>query len=401
MKRILYFIPQFPRLTETFIEREVAKLSDSKHINLQILSLQRASGTTSEKVFELISYKRLDLLSAILALKFIFINPLGLITALHICLQDSSKHIFSRIYLFLKSVGYAQLMSQFNPDHIHAHFLSDPSTICLVASKILNIPYSISAHAKDVFITGTLISQKTTTAKFISICNNYAYQKCVELSGQKKPQNIYKIYHGVDEKQVLPRGKLTEKNPVSVIFVNASRLVEKKGVDYVIYAAKFLRERGFVFEVDIVGVEEAGSYQKYLNQVMSLGLDNCVFFPGSGKGLPFSEITKYYERADIFVSANVTAKDGDADGVPTVVIEAALAKIPIVATNAGSIADLIDRDSGVIVRQRDGKALADGIEFLLTNPDVSAELANNAYTKAKQMFDIDRNIAELERLFLK
>jgi glycosyltransferase involved in cell wall biosynthesis len=98
---------------------------------------------------------------------------------------------------------------------------------------------------------------------------------------------------------------------------------------------------------------------------------------------------------------SIETSKGDVDGVPTVVIEAAIAGLPIITTDAGGITDLIvNNDTGIIVPQKDPEALANQIEHLLSHPEIRKSLGMNANKKAGKMFDLDTNIRELENLLL-
>ncbi len=272
----------------------------------------------------------------------------------------------------------------------------------MVASIVLHIPFSISAHAKDVFVEGTLLPEKVAHAKFISICNGYAWRKCVEIAGldvnnPDAVKNIYKIYHGLDSKKLLA-GEPKMKKPERPMIFLGSRLVEKKGIKYAIEASKLLKERDVAHELHIVG--PGPLYAELVKQVKEAKLENNVFIPGDGKGLPNAEIMEYFKVADIFIHPSIETGEGDVDGVPTFVIEAALAGLPIVTTKAGSITDLIDEDDGVFVPQKNSYELATAIEKLIYDPEKRKALGEAAKKRAEEMFNIERNVGALEKLFL-
>jgi len=119
-------------------------------------------------------------------------------------------------------------------------------------------------------------------------------------------------------------------------------LVEKKGQKYLIEVAKILKDNGYNFEVHIAG--PGPLYETLLAQIKDSGLGDCVFIHGGGKGVPFSTVVSYLKIADIVVQPNINLSSGDSDGIPTFVIESALMAKPIVATDAGSITDLIENE---------------------------------------------------------
>jgi glycosyltransferase involved in cell wall biosynthesis len=106
------------------------------------------------------------------------------------------------------------------------------------------------------------------------------------------------------------------------------------------------------------------------------------------------------KSADIYSAHFIVASSGDRDGLPTTVIEAALAKLPIIATDAGSMADLINKDTGVVIPQKDPVALANSIKHLIEDSSLRDKLVSKVYSEAIKNFDINQNILELEKMFL-
>lgn len=394
-KRVLYFVPEFPRISETFIEREISKLIEWDNLDITILSLAKATGSTSETVRARTVYKRLNFANFLGGLGYFFTKTRKIIEVWKLLHSVRSDKISP--YFFLKSLGYTKIMAELKPQHIHAHFFSWPSTTAFIASHILNIPFSISAHARDVFMEGELIPQKIKSAKFVSICNSFAHRKALEIAGTGVDASKVKlIYHGIDPKLFETTPKMSRWE-VPAIFLGGTRLVEKKGLKYMLEASKILVDRGIAHRVDLVGPGDL--YQELLQMIDSLELRDTVFIHGEGKGTPFAEVLEYYKVADIFVLPSIETGAGDADGVPTVCIEAAMAKLPIISTTAGGITDLIEDDvTGMIVGQRNPQAIADAVQKLLSDKTLADRLSQNAYTKAVQMFDITKNIGELEGL---
>ncbi len=399
-RRVLIFVPEFPRLTETFIQREISKLIELGNLDITVFSLERATGTLFDNVRDRVVYKRVSLFLILKALfHFIFNHPKRLWKAYTFFVKHPERNFLKKTYFFLKSCGYAYLFLLEEPDHIHANFMSWPSTMAMLISTLLDIPYSISAHAKDVMVEGEYIPSKVKTAKFISICNKFAYQSCIDQSGVENPENVLLQYHGIDFKKAFEIETTLEKPERFVLFNGGSRLVEKKGQRYLIEAAKILKDEGYDFEVHIAG--PGPLYEELINQIEELNLEETVFIHGEGKGVPFEEVVSYLKVSDIVVQSNINLGSGDADGVPTFVIESALMGMPIVTTGAGSITDLIrHEDTGLVVSQKNPHELAEGIKRLIENPDLARELGEKARDRAEEMFDLEKNVKELEALLI-
>ena len=397
-KRILCFIPEFPRLTETFIEREIRKLLELGNTDISVLALQKASGYASPEVLKVTHYRRLDFFTAVKSLKFLLTSPGKVFAAWVVVNNDKTKDFFGRIYLYFKSIGYANLIEPYQPDHIHVHFLSDPSTIVLAVAIILDTPFSISGHARDVFVEGTLLKEKAKLAKFVTICNTFAFDKYLAIVGSSYKDKVYKLFHGVEirEDAQIITDIFRQTRPV---VLTVARLVEKKGIKYLIEASALLKESGVAYEIHIVG--PGPLYEELKQQIKVQGLESQVVIEGEGKGLPYEQVDKFYQNADVFVLPSIETGGGDADGVPTAVIEAAMHKLPIITTEAGSMADLIENNiTGITVPQRDSRALAYEIEKLLRDRNLREKYGRAAEERAKKLFDLTENTLQLERLLL-
>jgi len=106
-------------------------------------------------------------------------------------------------------------------------------------------------------------------------------------------------------------------------------------------------------------------------------------------------VVSYLKVTDIVVQPNINLSSGDADGVPTFIIESALMAKPVVTTDAGSITDLIENEkTGLVVAQ------GNAVEILLNDLGYARKLGDAAKIRAEEMFNLDRNIKELEELLL-
>ena len=398
-KRILIFLPEFPVLTETFIARDISKLVEFGNLDINVLYTAEGTGEVPENLKEISKKHKLTILDSLLAIKYFIFNPRKVFEAYKIYKRDLTKSYIKRVYYFLTSVGYTKVFEAYNPDEIHVHFLSDSSSTAMVASIILDVPFSINGHARDITEYPTLPQTKARRAKFIVVCNRNAYERCVQIS-KTMGENIHLLHHGIDPQEIVKYPPKVNKPNRVMIFMGGTRLTKKKGIEYMVEASKVIKDRGANHEVHLIG--PGPLYKKLKKRISELGLDDSFIIHGDGKGLPFSEVAQYYQIADIFALPVVALKSGDADGIPNVLIEAALAKLPIVTTDAGSVTELItDGETGVLVPQRDVEALATKVEHLIFDKDLRKRLGDAVYEKAKQMFSPEVNVRKLEELLLK
>jgi glycosyltransferase involved in cell wall biosynthesis len=207
---------------------------------------------------------------------------------------------------------------------------------------------------------------------------------------------LRRVYHGTDLERLRFEPCGQEDPP---LILSVGRLVEKKGFDHLISACALLRSRGRRFRCRIV----AGSrdlWEPLSEQIRGLGLSDHVVLEGP---LDHEEVVGWYRRATLMAMPCVVASDGDRDGIPNVLVEAAACGLPIVTTAVSGIPELVrDGETGLVVPERDPAALALAIERLLDSPALRADLSRRARAHVDEFFDLRRNArsiaGELARL---
>lgn len=398
-KRVLIFVPEFPRLTETFIEREISKLVERNVVEVTVVALKKGKGKVSDNLVDKVHYRKLTI-PICLSAAFAYLPKIGKIIKVFKELKDTGKGFVGKFYTFLKALAYTKIFSEYNPDLLFAHFMATPSTIAMLSAKILDIPFAISAHAKDITVEAEYVDEKIKFAKFITICNKNAYEYLLRMSNVDDSNNVFLIYHGVDFKKLLQSVPAIDVKKEVPVLLTIGRFVEKKGYKYLIEASKILRDRKIAHEIKII----AGGplYNNILMQIKKYKLEDKIEILGDGEGLPFSEASKYYRVADAYVFPSIETSSGDMDGVANVLFEAAAFKLPVVATDSGGTTEVIkNNETGVVVPQRDPEKLADGIQVVLQDKEFAKRIGENAYNYVLQRFNLDENIKKLEGLLLK
>jgi colanic acid/amylovoran biosynthesis glycosyltransferase len=180
--------------------------------------------------------------------------------------------------------------------------------------------------------------------------------------------------------------------------ISVGRLVEKKGIEYVLRAVRILRERGVDVEYRILG--DGPRREQLAALVGELGLEDRVR-PDGRHGQ--ERVRDALEASDVLVAASVTAADGDEEGIPNVLKEAMASGMPVVGTRHAGIPELIeDGVSGLLVPERDGAALADALHRLALQPERWAAMGRAGRATIEREYDIhqlnDRLAGMLERL---
>ncbi|WP_219416280.1 glycosyltransferase family 4 protein [Pseudonocardia nigra] len=276
--------------------------------------------------------------------------------------------------------------------HLHAHFATMATTVARLASRITGVPYSFTAHAKDIFHTSVdraALRAKLADAHHVVTVSEYNAAWLRE-QFDVAAARVHRVYNGLDVAD-FPFTEPRLRNG-RVAFVG--RLVEKKGLPDLLDAVALLRERGREVPLDIVG---AGVLEDTLRrQVQVLSLGDLVTFHGP---LPADRVREVLGAASVFAAPCVHAADGDRDGLPTVLLEAMAAGTPCVSTPVTGIPEAVRHGStGLLVPERDPDALADAIHTLLDDPDLRVRLAVAARRHLERCFDRTVQAAALGRL---
>ena len=247
------------------------------------------------------------------------------------------------------------------------------------------IPYSFTAHAKDLYLTPKkVIRRRARAATFVATCTGYNAQYLRELLPPAQADKIQLVYHGIDL-GLFAAGRAPAPAETHVpLILSVGRLVPKKGHDDLITALALLRARGIAFRCRIVG---AGPLQEQLgNEIARHGLADAVTLEGP---MTHARLIDLYRQADVFALAPRIAEDGDRDGIPNVIAEAMAIGVPVVSTNISGIPELIrTEETGLVVPPRDPEALAGGLARLLGDPELAASLARRARERLEQEFDL-------------
>jgi glycosyltransferase involved in cell wall biosynthesis len=397
-RKVLFYIPVFPVLTETFIEAEIEKLSERGNVDVWVWALKGFPEKISASIKSKVLIKRMNPFRAFVGLIFALTRP-NIFARVYRLISHLRLPFCSKIYRIIKYFGYASFVGGIKPDILVSHFMSEPSTLGMAVSVILDIPFGISAHARDVTVDAECVTEKISLAKFILVCNKNAKNQLIKLNKNTNSNKIILQYHGIDVNKI--EEKITDQKEKSgkPVVISVGRLVEKKGHGYLIEASKILSERGVAHLIYIIGPGQM--YQELMERINNEGVSGNVKILGEGKGLPLNETLSYVQSAGVGVFSGVRTDWGDEDGVPNALLEYAALKVPIVSTDAGSATDFIeDGNTGLLVPQKDPVRLADKIEILIFDDVLARKLTENAYSKLAAEFDIDKNIVNLERLLL-
>ncbi|EGA64845.1 glycosyltransferase [Vibrio brasiliensis] len=277
--------------------------------------------------------------------------------------------------------------------HLHAHFATTSTTVAQIASAITRVPFSFTAHAKDIFHQDNdfaALATKFEQAKRAITVSDFNYRYLTqELSVNR--EKVVKIYNGLDLDQ-FPYCSPEQREPMICAI---GRLVEKKGFCDLITACQHLKLQGMNFQCEIIGDGELK--HELQQQINALELQEIVTLKGS---LPQQEIKQHLRQAAVFAAPCVVGEDGNRDGLPTVLLESMALGTPCVSTDVTGIPEVIlDGQTGLMVEQRNPKSLAGALERLLKQTQLRISLSQQARLLIESQFNIHTNAKKIRAQF--
>ena len=275
--------------------------------------------------------------------------------------------------------------------HIHAHFADFPATIARRAAKIAKIGFSISAHAKDIYLADPVkLRRNLIKARFVTTCTSYNAEHLRKLAPGVP---VAKLYHGIDCAKFHRLDRQPQRLPM---ILSIGRLRSKKGFDTLIEACRILRDDGREFACRIIGY---GPEEASLNALIErYGLQWHVMLLGKQT---HDVVLGQLERASIFALPCRIDADGDRDGIPNVLLEAMAAGVPIITTPVSGIPEIVTDDiNGRIVPPDAPAELAAAMAALLDDAKLTARLSQQAKEMVTDRFGCGRDMAALDRMLI-
>ena len=279
---------------------------------------------------------------------------------------------------------------------LYAHFLHTPASVTRYAAAMLNLPFSVSAHAKDIWTSPDWeLREKLADCAWLTTCTQFGADHLRRLA--EDPDTVVLTYHGLDLERFAPRPNPPSQRDGSdptdpVQLLSVGRLVEKKGYDDLLHALARL-PGDFYWRFRHIG---GGPLTKELaSQAEQLGIAERIDWMGP---LAQASVLEQLRLADLFILASRIAKNGDRDGLPNVLLEAQSQSLTCIATTVSGIPELIeDGTTGSLVPPQDPAALAAAIANLITDPVARNRLGAAGEACVRRDFSMAAGVQGLAR----
>lgn len=399
-QRLAYLVSRYPAVSHTFILREVTRLR-ARGYQIRVASINDPDRspeamTPEERAEAQATYfvKAHGVSGALVAHLWGLLHPLAWLHGLFHALRQGGWNLQRVIYgffYFTEALMLWRWMRRNRLDHLHVHFATAAANVALLLRRFAPITLSLTVHGPDEFYDapGQRLQEKIAIADFILCIGSFARSQLMHLSPASDWPKFEVCPLGVDASQFAPSSDAQKMKSFTILCVG--RLASAKGQRVLIEACRQLVAAGRPLQLVLVGTgpDEAGLRAT----VAAAGLNDCVRFTGA---LNENEVRAWYGRANAFALASF------AEGIPVVLMEAMASGVPCVTTRITGIPELIrDGIDGLLVSPSDASEMAAALACLMDDPDLRTDLAVSARQRVQEKYDLNRNIARLDEVFMR
>ncbi len=402
---VAFILKGYPRLSETFIAQEIHAL-ERRGLDIYIYSLRKPTDRYFHPIHDEINAPVTYLP------EYLYKEPLRLWKAWRSIRNKSGYQIAKRALWadlkksfqirHLRRFGQAVILAHELPEQIqwlHAHFMHAASSTARYVAKILDMPWSLSAHAIDIWAFPEWDNaQKLKECAWAVTCTRRNADYLSSLAPDHDPVEL--VYHGLDfsrfpapSREPSRRDGREAADPVRLLSVG--RAVEKKGYTELFEALSQLPEDLHWRLMHIGGGDLMSSLQK---QARRLGIADHIDWRGTQRQ---ADVLEAYRESDVFVLASKVARNGDRDGLPNVLMEAMSQGLTCLSTKGASAAEelIADGNTGVLVPADDIAALSQALARLIREPHWRESLGQAGRNHVRRQFAFEAGIDRLAEKF--
>jgi glycosyltransferase involved in cell wall biosynthesis len=394
-RRIAYLTGEYPRATDTFIQREVAAL---RALGFEVVttSVRRTApehivgpeqAAEQAGTFHILEAARRPL-RTLAALAHGLRRPRRFLGALGLAARTAPPGLRGGLYqafYFIEALVLAHEMARREVTHLHNHIAKASCTVAMLAARLSDIPFSFTLHGPDIFFEPLTwrLDAKIAEARFVACISDFCRAQAMIFAAPEAWPKLRIVHCGVQPDRYAgappPRG-------ARLLFVG--RLAAVKGVAVLFDAlARVVATRP---ETRLTLIGDGPERAALEAEAARLGLSDHVSFLGYRSQDAVAEALAAH---DVFVLPSF------AEGVPVVLMEAMAAGRPVLTTRIAGVPELVeDGVSGRLVPPGNATALAAALEDLLADPDGLAAMGEVGRARVRAAFDVAQEAARLAAL---
>lgn len=398
---VAYVLMRFPTLTETFVLREIIELErQGLPIDLYV-ALPRSERAIHPRSVPYAARMRtasyLDPGTLAANLGCLVKRPRRYLSLLRDTVEElwGSWNLLARaLYLLPRAAAFAAQMKAAGIRHVHAHFATHGAYVAYAVHRLAGIGFSFTAHAHDLYIRRAMLCRKVEAASFVATISEFNRALLARECGPAVSGKVELVRCGVGIGSSAPPGRSLPRPEDPFRVLTVARLRDYKGLPYLLEACSRARPHVPNLHLQIIG--DGPDRRKLERLASSLDLGDIVTFAGA---LPEEAVVARMRDSHAFVLPSIVMPDGRMEGIPVVLMEALASELPTIATSISGIPELIvDRETGLLVPQRDADALAEALIDVARNYGRALELGRRGRARVESRFSLAENVSKLRDL---
>lgn len=400
--RVAYFINQYPKVSHSFIRREILAL-ERLGITVQRIALRGLNDVLVDQddLAERTNTQYIldgGLFEILLAVfKVLFSNPLKFFFALKLALKigwRAERPLPYHLIYFAEACQSIIWMKDFGARHVHAHFGSNSTEVVMLAHALGGPPYSFTVHGPEEFDKpqALKLAEKIKQASFVVAISSYGRSQLFRWLDHQFWQKVKVVHCGLEPSFYDIANAEIQPAKLSDTFrlICVGRLCEQKGQLLLLEACRYLKEKGLRFELLLAGDGEMRTEVERMVHAYDLGAEVKITGWISSK-----------EVREAILASNAMVLPSFAEGLPVVLMEAMALRRPVISTYVAGIPELvIPGQNGWLVPAGSVAELSIAIEQLLSTPvQQLMDMGDAAYARVRQLHDIDNEAEKLAVLF--
>lgn len=396
---IAYMTGEYPKVSHTFIQREVAALR-ALGLTIETCTVRRASAAAivgpdqqaeAARTFCILDAARNPATLLAAHLHMVVTAPQRWLSALALAIRlrpPGPKALLWQLFYFLEAGILARHLQKRGIVHLHNHFGSSSCSVALLTSTMTGIPFSFTMHGPQEFFETAhwRLDEKVARATFTVAISHFCRSQLMYLANRRHWQRLPIVHCGIDPAR-FPLPDATAGRPPHIAFVG--RLDPVKGADLLLDALAALRNAHPGLTATFIG--DGPHAAEIRAHARRLGLDDMTTFPGAQ---PEHAVAHLLQQADLLVLPSF------AEGLPVVLMEAMATGLPVVASRIAGIPELVrDGENGLLIPAGDTASLIAAIDRLLRDPALRTRMGQAGRATVLADFAIDTEARRLARLF--
>jgi colanic acid/amylovoran biosynthesis glycosyltransferase len=397
MTRVAYLVSRFPLTTETFIVRELDRVARLDDMDVELLSLFRAGDQViHEEARRWVGHaRRASLLRGVVAFVRELVRapgPVARIVARVVADHLAEPRVLAKaLVTTLLACDHAATVRRRGVDHLHAHFATYPALAAWVISGLTGISYSVTPHAHDIFVSQAGLRTRLGDAAAVVAVSDYHWRFLQHFGAA--PDRLQRLSYGLDlNRYAFAPRELPTSGSVDVLCVSSFR--DYKGQRILLDALALGGPALARLRVEFVG---AGPLLEACRaQAVALGLDDRCTFSGARDQV---HIRARLAEAHVLVQPSLVQSDGDTEGLPNTLVEAAACGVTMVGTRVAGVQDLVeDGVTGFLADPASAEDLCRVLVAVVARQD-GATLQRAARERVESRHDLDALAAALAAVF--